>query len=128
MFGRRKLKHQKKIKICGIKFVIQKINPIDLLDKDQNLKIPDIFKYSDRVSLAEHMQKFGSPEFKRATQEMKPIIQAGLYSPKLDGQPYEYDDLFRDIEIGVKLYEKIIIHSLAKFKKKTLFPKPLVNT
>lgn len=127
-FKKDKLKRLKRIKIAGMRFKIQQINPIDLFDDKGDLKIPEIFKYTNRVSLAEHTAKFGTKEFKDAMTVMKPVIVAGLYEPKLDGNPFDYDDLFRDVEIGVKLYEKIIEHSLKKFKKKTSFLNRLLNT
>lgn len=50
----------------------------------------------------------------RAQDDMKMIVKAGLVAPKL-GEEITIDDLFSNPDLGVKLYEEVLIHSLNRF-------------
>jgi hypothetical protein len=117
------LQGHKKIKIQGMKFVIKKINP--LLDF-QSDSMPQIF--SDFVSKRKTEEKPipSIEELNKLKDDMYTVIEAGLVYPpvvpigkgeqrgKEEGVTVE--DIFRDLEIGYKLYFEIINHCLNKFK------------
>jgi len=129
MFGRssRALKENfqglKKIKVCGMRFTIKRLNPLIDFPVD---KIPQIF--TDYVSRRKvdpnHVQT--PAELLQMQKDIYSIIEAAVVEPPLvpigsgekrgkeDGITVE--DLFRDAELGYKLYSEILNHSLFRFR------------
>ncbi len=123
-FGRKKptvenLRGYKKITIKGMPFVIQRINPFLDFPSD---KIPQIF--TDYQSVRKLPTEQASPErVKRVQEDMYATIQAGVVEPALSKENISVEDLFRDIDIGIGLYQSILDHSFNHFKglKKLFF-------
>jgi len=119
------LQGYKKIKINHAKFVIRKINPI--LDFEVN-NIPQIFtSFQTRRKVKETI-----PDLKALIEQMKIIVEAGVVKPQLVKRGYgdkrghedgiTVDDLFRNEEMGSRLFSEIMFHTLNRFKGlKSLF-------
>ena len=115
------LQGHKTIKISGSRYVIRKINP--LLDFDVD-NMPQIFSY--HLLYRGKTPPMNDQQKKKTQDDMKMIVQAGLISPHLvsmgkgdlrgkeDG--ITVDDLFRDLDMGLRLYVEIMSHSLSVFK------------
>jgi hypothetical protein len=124
LLTKEKLQGHKTLSILGQKFVIRKINPVmDFLPE----QMPNLF--TGHNSKRDIGATF-SP--KVLLEQMQRIVEAGVVSPELvpigkgdrrgkeDGLTVE--DLFRDEEIGAKLYIEIMLHSLNRFRGlKSLF-------
>ena len=120
------LQGYKKITVCGSKFVIRKINPI--LDFDLS-HIPQIFS---SFQSARNTEKTAYSESSIIAQ-MHKVVEAGLVEPSLvavgKGEKkgkeagITVEDIFRDEELGSKLFSEIMIHSLNRFSgmKKVFF-------
>jgi hypothetical protein len=113
-----RLKGYKKIKILGMKFIIRKINP--LLDFPAD-KIPQIFtSFETRRKVVETTPSITDTQ--KSLRDTYAIIEAGVVEPKLekyiDGKEegITAEDLFRDFDIGFKLYIEIITHSMNRFR------------
>ncbi len=114
-----KLKGLKKIKIEGMSFTIKRLNP--LLDFSSD-NIPQIF--TDFSSIKPPPSADSSPSvLNKIKDDMFSIIKAGVVEPKLSKDGITVDDLFRDPDIGIGLYQAILDHSLNRFKglKKLFF-------
>lgn len=115
----------KTVKIHGHKFVIKKLNPI--MDFQLN-DMPQIFTSFVSRRKVEQIQDPIAMQ-----KDMFKIVEAGLVDPELvpvgkgDKHGVEagitVEDIFRDPEIGAKLYSEIVFHSLNNFKglKKVFF-------
>lgn len=114
-----KLQGHKVVKVCGQKFVIRKINPIIDFPAD---KMPQIF-----TSFKSERKTEKSPYSPQALMEqMIRVIEAGVVSPELvpigKGEKrgkeagITAEDLFRDEEVGVKLFQEIMLHALNKYR------------
>ena len=113
LLGRRRLN------ICGMRFVIRKINP--LLDFPAD-KLPSIFT----VNRATPAHNNNPNILKKWQEDMAAVVQAVVVEPELvpvgKGEQrgkesgITVDDLFRDPEIGATLYREIIEHSLERFR------------
>ena len=115
------LQGQKTIKVFGGKYVIRKINP--LLDFSYD-KIPQIFSIYQTKRPAVNTQPHLS-QLQKNLEDMKAMVNIGLVEPKLvaigkgdkldreDG--ITVNDLFRDMELGTRLYLEILTHSLNRF-------------
>lgn len=110
------LQGYKRIRVNGMRFTIRKVNPLVDFSAD---KIPQIFAdYVSRRQLPVSIEK--------AQKEMYAMIEAGVIEPKLfpigigENRGKEggltVEDLFRDFEMGQKLYLAILDHSLNRFK------------
>lgn len=110
-----KYRGYKKIKVNGQRFIIQKINPLtDLPEKH----FPQIFSHIDPndTRMRKMMNKI---THKEQIKNMIPLIKAGVVEPQLVDDPNEgltAEDLFRDPMTGFRLFEKIIDHSLYRFR------------
>jgi hypothetical protein len=114
-----KLQGHKVVKVCGSKFVIRRINPIMDFPAD---KMPQIF------TSFKSERKTDKTPYSATTilEQMIRVIEAGVVSPELvpvgkadkrgkeDGITAE--DLFRDEETGVKLFQEIMLHSLNHYR------------
>lgn len=121
-----RLQDLKKVKVHGMRFLIKKINPfLDFAPED----MPQIF--TDYLSLRKPSDP-NTVDLIKAQKDIYKIIEASVVQPSLvpigagdkkgkeDGITVE--DLFRDPEMGYKLYNEILIHSLNRFKGlKSLF-------
>lgn len=118
------LQGHKAVKIDGQKFVIRKINPIMDFQPDN---MPQIFT---ALNSRRDISKATDP--KVMLDQMMRIVEAALISPDLvpigkgdkrgkeDGLTIE--DIFRDQEVGAKLFTEVMIHALDRFKGiKSLF-------
>jgi hypothetical protein len=113
------LRGYKKITINGMRFTIKKINPLLDFHSDQ---MPQIF--TDFVSARPSALPTMTPEtIKKYQEDMYSIIRAGLVDPVLSKEGITAEDLFRDMEVGSKLYQEILEHSMNRFKglKKLFF-------
>lgn len=123
MFSKRDMKQDlqghKTVKIHGHRFVIRKLNP--LIDFNfQNM--PQIF--SSFVSRRKTEPEPADPS--RMLEQMMAVVNAGIVEPELvpvgkgDKKGKEagitVEDLFRDAEIGSKLYTEIMLHSMNRFR------------
>ena len=116
------LQDRKTVTICGQVFVIRKVNP--LIDFPAN-KIPQIFstaiipRRTDEKALPEAMVR-------KYIDDMFATIEAGVVEPHIipigkgSARGYEegitVEDIFRDQEVGYRLYVEILTHSLWKFR------------
>ncbi|MCK5358332.1 MAG: hypothetical protein KAJ48_08045 [Elusimicrobiales bacterium] len=115
---KQELQGHKKIKICGMKFIIKRINP--LLDFESN-NIPQIF-----TSFISRRKTEVLPDEKKILNQMIPIIEAGVVYPELvaigTGEKENKEDgitvkdLFVNPEMGSKLFQEIMFHSLNRFR------------
>ena len=115
------LEDVKTIWVNSFKFKIRKINP--LLDFPSD-KMPQIF--TDFTSRRQRKEEPGIDQARRQQRDMYTMIEAGLVDPKLvpiglgekrgkeDGLTVE--DVFRDADVGAKLYFEILAHSLCRFR------------
>jgi len=113
------LRGYKKITINGMRFTIKRINPLLDFHSDQ---MPQIF--TDFVSARPSALPTMTPEtIKKYQEDMYAIIRAGVVDPVLSKEGITTEDLFRDMEIGTKLYQAILEHSMNRFKglKKLFF-------
>ena len=121
LFGRSlnkaRLLNHKRLVIDGTPFVIRPVNP--LLDF-QDGTMPAIFTDFTRNN---YVPDWNNPaSVKKMRTDMMAVVKAGLISPsKADG--IEVEDLFRDDELGYKLYLAVLEHSLLRFRglKKLFF-------
>ena len=106
------LRGYKKITINGMRFVIKRINPLLDFHSDQ---MPQIF--TDFVSARPSALPSITPEsIKKYQEDMYAVIRAGVIEPVLSKEGITPEDLFRDMEVGVKLYQSILEHSMNRFK------------
>ena len=120
LFGRaptkERLLNYKNVVIGGTKFVIRPVNVLSDFPPD---KMPQIFTDTTRKSAP----NLSDPSVvKRIKEDMIAFVQVGLVSPSKD-DGITAADLFRDEELGLKLYYAIMEHSLFRFKglKKCFF-------
>lgn len=118
------LQGYKTIKINGIKFVIRKLNP--LLDFRMD-KMPQIFTdFLGKANIKNDDKVKHPASIERLKDDMYAVINAGVIEPEIvpvginekkgKEEGITVEDIFRDIEIGFKLYTEIIAHSLNRFK------------
>ena len=111
-----KLRGHKKLKINGMTFVIKRINP--LVDFPAN-KMPQIVTEMNmaRRPLNPNPSQL---EVKRQIQDMMATIEAGVVEPELgpigSKGKLTAEDLFRDPNMGLKLFHEIMNHSLNRFR------------
>ena len=114
-----RLRGYKKITIEGMRFTIKKINPFLDFQSD---RIPTIF--TDFISARKvEPAPLDSAALKKHQEDMYAIIKAGVVEPDLGSNGITVEDLFRDMDLGVKLYLTILDHSLNRFRglKKLFF-------
>lgn len=102
------LNHMEEIRVCGIKFTIRKISPIDYLDGSQVMqRMFDTYtvnKSDDAVpGLMKHLKKHYSDIFMAAVVEPK-LTRA---TPAEEGKIF-VENLMTDWELATELYEKIM--------------------
>lgn len=118
------LQGHKAVKIDGQKFIIRKINPVIDFPSEN---MPQIFT---ALNSRRDISKAVDPKILLA--QMMMITEAALISPVLvpigkgekngkeDGITIE--DIFRDQDIGARLFSEVMIHALDRFKGiKSLF-------
>lgn len=116
-----RLQDTKKIKVLGMKFTIKKINPfIDFAPDD----MPQIF--TDFLSQRKPTTEPTQTDLIRVQKEVYKTVEVGVVEPELvrveQGERkgkengLTVEDLFRNPEMGYKLYNEILIHSLNRFK------------
>lgn len=111
----RKFRGYKKIRLGGMTFIIQKINPlIDIQSKE----LPMIFTHIDpsNVRMRKLIEKVN---LKDQIKYMAPVIKAGVVEPPIMENPndgFTVEDFFVDPLIGYRLWEIILNHSLNRFK------------
>lgn len=116
-FGRRptkaSLQEHKTVNVGGMSFVIRRINPLIDFQPGQ---IPMVFGDTTRAAKTDA----SSPSaHKKLLEDMYAVVQAGVVEPKLEqaGKPgINVEDVFRDPEVGARLYAAIIEHSLLRFQ------------
>lgn len=113
------LQGHKVIKVCGQKFTIRKINPLIDFPADKMPQIFTTFKSERKTDKSAY-----SPA--AIMEQMLRVIEAGVVTPPLvpvgkgdkrgkeDGLTAE--DIFRDEETGVKLFQEIMLHSLNRYR------------
>lgn len=110
--GKESLQSYKKVTILGMRFIIRRLSP--LADFDMG-RMPQIFSDTTRQKAPDT----SDAAIKRALDDMKSVVQAGVVDPPLagSGKPgLNVDDVFRDIQLGKLLYFAILEHSLFKVK------------
>lgn len=107
-----RLRQYKHINACGMRFVIQKINPLADFPVD---KIPQIFTSFVTKRKAESEVVLNEATIRRGFEDMKNIINAGLIKPEL-GKDIFIDDIMSDSVLAMKLYVEIVAHSLTTFR------------
>jgi len=113
----------KTVRVEGTKFVIKKLNPLIDFGADN---MPQIFtdfitrrrSEPDQANTVEQVQRF--------QRDMYAVIEAGVVEPKLvpvgtgDARGREngitVEDLFRNPNLGTRLYALILDHSLNRFR------------
>lgn len=118
---KRRLLDCKRLKICGMRFTIKRINPLIDFPVD---RIPQIF--TDYMSRRKGEVPPTASDLAKMQQETYAVIEAAVIEPILvpigQGEAHgrengiTVEDLFRDPEIGFKLYSEIINHSLLRFR------------
>lgn len=107
------LQAHRKVVICGQRFVIRRLSPLSDFD---GANMPQIFTDTTRNAKLD----LSIPGVaKRVRQDMYGVVQAGVVDPLLagPGKPgLNVEDVFRDEEVGTKLYLKILEHSLLKLR------------
>lgn len=107
----------KKIKVCGIIFLIRKINPMDYL-AGANVLTTSFDTYSE----TKDPNKTTNPN--KIKKHYSEVILASVVEPKLSRSQNEdgiyIDHLFTDWDLAIGLYEKIIEFSYGKKKLKSL--------
>jgi len=116
-----KLNRHKNIKVCGMKFTIRKLNPLQDFPRVQDM--PQIFiYYMTKRPIKDEPLNVASMQ--KAYDDMKKIVEAGIVDPPL--VPVEkdkskeagitVDDLFVDEDMATQLYIEILSHSLNRFR------------
>lgn len=112
MATKNRLREHRTVWISGVKFVIRKINP--LLDFAPD-KMPQIFTdiYSQRQ--ANRTAPLTIPEIRKYHDDMMNVVKAGLINPVL-GEKLSVEDIFSNPDVGSRLFQEILIHSLNRFR------------
>lgn len=105
------LQGHKTVIIGGMKFTIRRLSPLIDFATD---RMPMVFSDTTRLP----KQDLSNPAIaKRILDDMHAVVQAGVVDPPLatSGKPdLNVADIFRDPEIGNKLYIAIMEHSLIR--------------
>ena len=108
------LNKTKKIKVCGMKFIIKKITPFDYLDGSESvLQFYKTYTVGDKAAAdfnAKKLQKLYSSVF------MAGIVEPKLKRKKEDPEGIYVGNLFTEWELAQKLYEQIFIFTYGKKK------------
>lgn len=126
MFWRRKkvdrLRGIKTVRVRGMKFVIRRVNP--LLDFPAD-KMPQIFEEAHLRRPADTAKPLTAAQIENMRSQVLSYIRAGVIDPPLvplgtgDRRGKEdgitADDLFRDPDMGMRLYFEILHNSLNVF-------------
>lgn len=106
-----KLLNYKSVRINGSWFKIRPVIPLQDFTPD---KMPQIFTDFTRNN---YVPDFSNPAaLKKLNEDMMAVVKAGLVSPNEKEDGITVHDLFRDQELGYKLYLSVLEHSLLKFK------------
>lgn len=107
------LQAHRRVVVCGQRFVIRRISPLSDFD---GASMPQIFTDTTRGQKPD----LSIPAVaKRVRQDMYAVVQAGVVDPPLagPGKPgLNVEDVFRDEEVGTKLYLRILEHSLFRLR------------
>jgi hypothetical protein len=126
MLTKASLNGYKTIKVCHSKFIIRRINPVMDFELEH---MPQIFT---AFQSRRNTEKSPVSE-KNLVEQMMRVVEAGLVEPELTpiGKGKEkgkeagitIEDIFRDQELGFKLFTEIMLHSLNQFSglKKVFF-------
>lgn len=109
------LQGKKFVRVNGLRFTIRKLNP--LIDFESS-KMPQIFTMFQSRRKTPQDQEVNQ---ERVLKDMMAIVEAGLIKPELvpvakTNEGVTVEDLFRDMDTGVKLYWEILAHSLNRFR------------
>lgn len=117
-----KLLGLKTVKISGWKFKIKRLNPLIDFEPD---KVPQIFSSFQSQRKVDE-SKWPAERQRKIESDIKEIVKAGVVDPELvmvangDKKGKEdgitVNDLFRDPDLGYRLYVEIMAHSLNYFK------------
>lgn len=112
----------KTVKLSGWKFKIKRLNPLIDFEPD---KMPQIFTSFQSQRKVDD-SKWPEERQRKVESDIKEIVKAGVVEPLLvkvangDGKGREggitVNDLFRDPDLGYRLYVEIMAHSLNYFK------------
>jgi len=113
-----KLQGWKTVKICGGKFIIRRVNPLLDFPSDSMPQIFTSFVSRRKVEPEKDQSQFDQ---KKVIKDMMRVVEVGLVKPELvpiskSKEGITVEDIFIDLELGIKLYWEIIINSLNKFK------------
>lgn len=110
------------VKIAGVRFQIKKLNPLIDFSPDTMPQIFVDYLSPRKKEAADLLPR----DLLRFQEDMKRIVEAGLVVPDLvpvgkdEGRGKEagitIDDIFRDAEMGARLYSTIMTHSLNRFR------------
>lgn len=120
LFGRKLetvLYASKVIRVHGVRFRIQKINPIEFLNPKSVALLQQFATYNPKVPEDEKAQL---ARMEAARDHYKAVFKAGVLSPKLkfsdEGEGIPVDHLFTDWNLATDLYEAIMAHTYGKKK------------
>lgn len=107
-----RLRQYKTVKISGMKFVIQKLNPLVDFTAD---KMPQIYTAYISRRKPNPEQQVSEATLRKSNEDIKNIISAGLVPDKID-QDINIEDIMSDSYLALKLYTEILAHSLNMYK------------
>jgi hypothetical protein len=110
-----RLQGRKTVTVNGSKFVIRKINPLIDFEPD---RMPSIFTSFQTLRKTDPSQKYTEIDFRKMQKSLKEIVAVGVVEPvfaKTDAEGITVDDLFRDPDMGYKLFLEIMAHSMNMF-------------
>lgn len=110
-----KIRGHKRVAVCGSKFVIRKINPLIDFEPD---RMPQIFTSFVSQRPSEASSKFNEGAYRKMQKDVMEIVAVGVVEPKLSKNPDDgitAEDLFRNPDMGYKLFMEIMSHSMNYF-------------
>lgn len=117
-----RLNPPKTVKVCGMKFKIRKINPLDYINGSNAIQQSYATYEASRQKNAEI--KITDADIKKMKSHYSDVILAGVIHPKLSrkdgGEGLFIDKLFTDWGLVEGLYEEIMTHTYGKKKMKQL--------
>lgn len=111
------LRETKKVKIRGVIFVIKKINPMDHLTGAEVM----MQTYADYIEKRQH-DKAVQPNYEKMKKHLTDVLLAGVVKPELDrkpgGESIHVEEVFRDWDLAMDLYNEIMTYTYGKKKIK----------